>query len=149
MSIYSYWYWYLTDLNNTLVCNDVTYPTALRTIFAVLPIALNADDVISTWYETIGPDWFLTNFTYEAIGVPLSTLVFIFLHTCIMASRFLSKALVIFTWRILLHSTEFTGIECDVIYSHTTITSKRVRSTWFQCPMKLSQPLTSDLNKFY
>jgi hypothetical protein len=47
---------------------------------AVLTVALHADDIIASWDESVGSNGFLADLADEAVSVPLSALVFVFLH---------------------------------------------------------------------
>jgi hypothetical protein len=59
----------------------VDYPVALHAALGVLFfVALDADDFLVTWYETLVSDWLQTDFAAEALFVPLLALVFVLLH---------------------------------------------------------------------
>ena len=59
--------------------DPVTFHTALSIL---LLVALNADDFLVTWYETLVSNWLQTNLTAETLFMPLFALVLILLHSC-------------------------------------------------------------------
>jgi len=59
-----------------------SYQSTLGTRLTILSfIARYADNVISSWYETVGAYLSLTDQTDEAFGMPLPTTMFILLHS--------------------------------------------------------------------
>lgn len=62
-----------------LVYHPVTLHAALCILFL---IALDTDDFLVTWYETLVSYWMQTDLAAEALFMPLLALVLIFLHSC-------------------------------------------------------------------
>lgn len=57
------------------------HPFAFCTVLPELAfVARHADDVMTTWYEAVCADQFVTDFAAETFGVPLPTFVFVLLH---------------------------------------------------------------------
>lgn len=68
-----------------LVCNAtfINHPVALHTALCILLlVALDTDDFLVTWYETLVSDWLEADFTAETLFMPLLSLVLKLLHSC-------------------------------------------------------------------
>ena len=67
----------------TSVSSGDTYSAADGTLLAeLLLVADGTDDVLSARYKALRSDQLFADLAAEALGVPLSSLVFVLLHTC-------------------------------------------------------------------